>query len=264
MRAFIPLRLPLLALLASSISACSNMDSPSRFTQLRSPAHSFSATSERLRDEVREYLKEEDRWIPRGRDISLWQSAEMLSASGRNLTEGFTRNRITNEEMGELVGSATRRFKNVEFWTANVRINEAIQKSLGEVRISLSAVQRNSRVTATAQSTSRDQPSVFIPRGQPALRRTDRSTSFFASSAEPFSPNDLNGAVGIAKAYLQHKYGIKREAFGNMRARELSNRHEVTLEVNKTGYILMVDIRRGAVVSEKTYPKAGHGFTASR
>jgi len=241
-----------LPLLAFAIAACSSLEQPSRFTGVKAPADAFCQASERLRDEIREYLKDEDRWIPRGRDISLWNSAEMLSASGRNLTGGLTNNKLTPDQLHELVSTATRRLNDLEYWTANVRINDTVQRSLTDVRSSLSAVQRNAKST----------PSQEKPRAAVTSTRS-RHTTFFPAP-EPFSPNDLNGAVQIGKTYLEKKYGIKREAFGNMRAREFSNHHEVTLETRTTRYLLTVDIRKGMVVSEKSLPKPARPLTASR
>ncbi len=189
--------------------------------------------------------------MPRGRDVTLWQSAEMLEASGRNLSEGISNSKITQQEWSGLVGSATRRFNDLEYWIDNVRINATLLRSLGEVRTSLGAVQRDSRLIT--------QPAHFAPRSQ----TPSRSATLFATPAV-FSPNDLNGAVGIAKAYLVNKYGIKQDGFGNMGAREMSTHHEVTLETRQTRYVLSVDIRRGVVLKEKSYPKAGRRRGAPR
>jgi hypothetical protein len=243
-------RRSVLALLACSIAACSSFDHPSQYPSLKAPAESYCKASERLRDEIREYLKEEDRWIPRGRDISLWQSAELLGASGRNLNEGLTNNKLTSQELAGLVATATRRFKDLEYWTANVRINETIHHALSDVQIRLNAIQRNSRAKLPAQ-----------PKSAPS-RRTQQA-SIFAPS-QPFSPNDLDGAVRIAKNYLAQKYGIKNEAIGNMRAHELSNHHEVTLETHTTSYVLLVDVHKGSVTSEKSSPKSTRRLAATR
>ena len=225
------------AVLAAALASCSSLEKPSKFAGCVPVADAFSQSGERLRDEIREYLKDEDRWIPKGRDISLWQAAESVAASGRNINDGLTNTRITEQELGALISTANKRVSDLEYWTANVRINESIIHGLGEVRSCLGTLQRSSHITNLNRPPA------------PANRST------FFSPQTPFSPNDLNSAVHIAKAYLESKYGIKAEQFGNMRANERSNHHEVILEALQTRYVLLVDTRKGVVLKETSSPK---------
>jgi hypothetical protein len=164
----------------------------------------------------------------------------MLSVAGRNLQNGLTDSRLRPQELVELIKATKHNYAEFEFWTANVKVNENILRAMNEMRVPLDVLVRNAQALAREES----------PKKHSATHVAAECTT------AAFSPNDLNSAVSIAKAYLLEKYGIRNESIGNMRCQEQANHHEVVLETRQMSYQLKVDVRKGKVLKETSSPKA--------
>lgn len=182
----------------------------------------LSNAASSLSEGVKEYLKAEKRWKPKGADETFWKSVERLNKDATTLNE-TVKARKGRVEIGAALDTVAKDTRQLSRDAQAVKLNKKTLNAILGIQDTVSGIQRE-YVSKTATH----------------------------PTPTPSSASDAEKAVKAAKKYLQEK-GVPKDDIKELKHSKNGSSYDVVLFGKGKVYTLTVNPKDGKVSGEKSY-----------